>query len=167
MRSAASAMRHAKRPNGTMVRASIPHKAAPQHESFADLVAASGAAIEWLTDADDGLADSVFTHDPSLMTDHGAIILSMGKALAPARARRCTKPPTAHGHSDPRPHRSIRARSRAATASGSTPRRWPSAAACAPTRHGIQQMSNLLGPQGVEVLASTCRSGMARKPACI
>jgi N-dimethylarginine dimethylaminohydrolase len=45
------------------------------------LVEASGAAIEWLTDEDDGLADSVFTHDPSLMTDYGALILSMGKAL--------------------------------------------------------------------------------------
>ena len=56
-------------------------RAATQYKAFADLVAASGAEIEWLTEADDGLADSVFTHDPSLMTDHGAIILSMGKAL--------------------------------------------------------------------------------------
>ncbi len=56
-------------------------KAAVQHADFARLVAASGAAIEWLDDADDGLADSVFTHDPSLMTDRGAVILSMGKAL--------------------------------------------------------------------------------------
>jgi N-dimethylarginine dimethylaminohydrolase len=56
-------------------------KAATQHADFARLVAASGAAIEWLDDADDGLADSVFTHDPSLMTDAGAVILSMGKAL--------------------------------------------------------------------------------------
>ena len=56
-------------------------QAALQHAGFADLIAASGAAVEWLDDAEDGLADSVFTHDPSLMTDHGAIILSMGKAL--------------------------------------------------------------------------------------
>lgn len=56
-------------------------KAAAQHAAFAELVAASGAEIAWLTDREDGLADSVFTHDPSLMTDRGAIILSMGKAL--------------------------------------------------------------------------------------
>lgn len=56
-------------------------KAAAQHEAFTRLVAASGAAVEWLDDADDGLADSVFTHDPSLMTDAGAVILSMGKRL--------------------------------------------------------------------------------------
>lgn len=58
-----------------------PQKAAAQHEGLAKLVADSGAEIEWLTDADDGLADSVFTFDPSLMTEHGALILSMGKAL--------------------------------------------------------------------------------------
>lgn len=56
-------------------------RAAAQHKAFAEMVAASGAEIEWLPDGDDGLADSVFTHDPSLMSDHGAIILSMGKAL--------------------------------------------------------------------------------------
>jgi N-dimethylarginine dimethylaminohydrolase len=58
-----------------------PERAAAQHADFAALVAASGAAIEWLDDADDGLADSVFTHDPSLMTEAGAVILSMGKRL--------------------------------------------------------------------------------------
>lgn len=81
MRSAASAMRHAKAPEWHYGPGFDPHKAAAQHEVLARLVASSGAEIEWLTDADDGLADSVFTHDPSLMTDHGAIILAMGKAL--------------------------------------------------------------------------------------
>lgn len=81
MRSAASAMRHAKAGEWHYGPGFDPQKAAAQHEQLTQLVAASGAEIEWLTDADDGLADSVFTHDPSLMTDHGAIILSMGKAL--------------------------------------------------------------------------------------
>lgn len=81
MRSAASAMRHAKAPEWHYGPGFDPHKAAAQHEVLTRLVAASGAEIEWLTDADDGLADSVFTHDPSLMTDHGAVILAMGKAL--------------------------------------------------------------------------------------
>jgi N-dimethylarginine dimethylaminohydrolase len=58
-----------------------PGRAAAQHAELARLVEASGAEIHWLDDREDGLADSVFTHDPSLMTDHGAIILSMGKAL--------------------------------------------------------------------------------------
>lgn len=56
-------------------------RAARQHEAFAALVAGSGAELEWLPDAGDGLADSVFTHDPSLVTDAGAVILRMGKRL--------------------------------------------------------------------------------------
>jgi N-dimethylarginine dimethylaminohydrolase len=81
MRSAASAMRHAKPAEWHYGAGFDAGRAALQHEAFTALVAASGAQVEWLTDADDGLADSVFTHDPSLVTDRGAIILSMGKAL--------------------------------------------------------------------------------------
>lgn len=57
-----------------------PVRAASQHARLSALVEAAGARIDWL-DGADGLADSVFTHDPSLMTDRGAVILSMGKAL--------------------------------------------------------------------------------------
>ncbi len=81
MRSAASAMRRADAKAWHYGPGFDPARAAAQHEAFAAMVAASGAAVEWLTDADDGLADSVFTHDPSLVTDRGAVILSMGKAL--------------------------------------------------------------------------------------
>ena len=81
MRSAASAMRHAKPAEWHYGVGFDAKRAAAQHEALARLVAACGAEIEWLSDEDDGLADSVFTHDPSLMSDHGAIILSMGKAL--------------------------------------------------------------------------------------
>ena len=56
-------------------------KAAVQHKAFADMVAASGAQIEWLPDVADGLSDSIFTHDPSLVSQAGAIILNMGKPL--------------------------------------------------------------------------------------
>lgn len=58
-----------------------PERATRQHEALADLVKASGAEIAWLPDEEDGLSDSVFTHDPSIVSDRGAIILSMGKAL--------------------------------------------------------------------------------------
>jgi N-dimethylarginine dimethylaminohydrolase len=81
MRSAAGAMRGADAGQWHYGPGFDPAKAAKQHAALADLVAASGATIEWLPDETDGLADSVFTHDPSLMTDHGAVILSMGKAL--------------------------------------------------------------------------------------
>lgn len=54
-------------------------RAIEQFGVFADLVAASGAEIVWIEDSGDGLADAMFTHDPSLMTDKGAVILRMGK----------------------------------------------------------------------------------------
>lgn len=81
MRSAASAMAGADRVRWHYGPGFDAAKAGAQHAALAGLVAASGATIEWLPDVEDGLADSVFTHDPSLMTDRGAIILSMGKAL--------------------------------------------------------------------------------------
>jgi dimethylargininase len=56
-------------------------KAIAQYANFARLVEKSGAVIQWMEDTGDGLADSMFTHDPSLMTDQGAIILRMGKRL--------------------------------------------------------------------------------------
>jgi N-dimethylarginine dimethylaminohydrolase len=80
MRSATNAMRGAERGAWHYGPGFDPVRAAAQHAALAGLVAASGAVIEWIEDREDGLSDSVFTHDPSLMTDHGAIILSMGKA---------------------------------------------------------------------------------------
>ena len=58
-----------------------PRKASQQHSVFADLVAKSGADITWIRDGNDGLSDSIFTHDPSLVTDKGAVLLRMGKSL--------------------------------------------------------------------------------------
>ncbi|WP_180902218.1 dimethylarginine dimethylaminohydrolase family protein [Martelella soudanensis] len=58
-----------------------PARAVSQYAVFADLVAASGADILWYEDEGDGLADAMFTHDPSLVTNHGAILLNMGKML--------------------------------------------------------------------------------------
>ena len=58
-----------------------------QYQAFADLVEASGAQIHWLPDDDhDGLADSVFTYDPSFVIPAGAIILRPGKQTRRAEA---------------------------------------------------------------------------------
>lgn len=56
-------------------------KAIEQYQAFAQLVERSGAEILWLEDEGDGLADSMFTQDPSFVTDKGAVILRMGKPL--------------------------------------------------------------------------------------
>lgn len=52
-----------------------------QYDAFAACVADSGAEIEWMPDADDGLSDSIFVFDPSFMTHAGAILLRPGKSL--------------------------------------------------------------------------------------
>ena len=56
-------------------------KAVEQYKEFARLVEKSGAEIIWMEDKGDGFADAMFTHDPSLMTNEGALILNMGKPL--------------------------------------------------------------------------------------
>jgi len=150
MRSAASAMRHARASEWHYGPGFDPGKAAAQHEALTQLVVASGAEIEWLTDADDGLADSVFTHDPSLMTDHGAIILAMGKALR---------------RDEPALHEQVyrrlgipvlgRIESPGQVEGGDCV--WVDARTLAVGRgvrtnqDGIQQLSNLLTPKGIQV----------------
>lgn len=61
-----------------------PSKASRQHGELTRLIADAGAEIHWLPDMDDGLSDSVFTRDPSIITHAGAVILNMGKALRKA-----------------------------------------------------------------------------------
>ena len=59
----------------------IPTKVISQYQSFVDLLEKSGAEILWFNDNDDGLSDSVFTYDPSLVTPKGAILMNPGKIL--------------------------------------------------------------------------------------
>ena len=59
-------------------------KALEQYQFFRRLVAACGTDIIDIEDHNDGLSDAMFTFDPSLMSDHGAIILNMGKPLRKA-----------------------------------------------------------------------------------
>ncbi|MEX1295346.1 MAG: arginine deiminase family protein [Candidatus Limnocylindrales bacterium] len=52
-----------------------------QFEAFAARLEADGATIHWIEPADDGLADSIFTFDPSFAIPGGVVILRPGKAL--------------------------------------------------------------------------------------
>lgn len=150
MRSANNAMRSARREEWHYGPGFDPAKAAQQHAALANLVAASGAEIEWIDDQNDGLSDSVFTHDPSLMTNRGAIILSMGKAL---------RRPEPALHEDTYGRLGIpvlgRIHGDGQVEGGDCV--WVDAHTLAIGRGvrtnqaGIQQMANLLGPIGVEV----------------
>ncbi|WFP63289.1 dimethylarginine dimethylaminohydrolase family protein [Mesorhizobium sp. WSM4904] len=150
MRSAANAMRDADRDQWHYGPGFNPAKAALQHAVLAELVAASGAEIEWIEDEADGLSDSVFTHDPSLMTDRGALILSMGK---PLRARE----PSLHEETYRRLGIPILGRVEAPGQVEGGDCVWVDARTLAIGRgvrsnqHGIQQVSNLLTPLGISV----------------
>ncbi|TPL58991.1 amidinotransferase [Mesorhizobium sp. B2-4-2] len=150
MRSAANAMRDADRSAWHYGPGFNPAKAASQHAALAELVAASGAEIEWIEDKADGLSDSVFTHDPSLMTGRGALILSMGK---PLRARE----PSLHEETYTRLGIPILGRVEAPGQVEGGDCVWVDARTVAIGRgvrsnqEGIQQVSNLLTPLGVSV----------------
>ncbi|AGB42785.1 N-dimethylarginine dimethylaminohydrolase [Mesorhizobium australicum WSM2073] len=150
MRSAANAMRDADRAAWHYGPGFNPAKAASQHAALAELVAASGAEIEWIEDKADGLSDSVFTHDPSLMTDRGALILSMGK---PLRARE----PSLHEETYRRLGIPILGRVEAPGQVEGGDCVWVDARTLAIGRgvrsnqEGIQQVSNLLSPLGISV----------------
>lgn len=52
-----------------------------QHREFVALLAKSGAEIISMDDTPDELCDAVFTRDPSLVSNAGAVLLRMGKVL--------------------------------------------------------------------------------------
>ncbi|WP_192250984.1 dimethylarginine dimethylaminohydrolase family protein [Mesorhizobium silamurunense] len=150
MRSAANAMRDADRAAWHYGPGFNPAKAALQHAILAELVAASGAKIEWIEDKADGLSDSVFTHDPSLMTDRGALILSMGKPLRAGE-------PSLHEETYRRLGIPILGRVEAPGQVEGGDCVWVDARTLAIGRgvrsnqEGIQQVSNLLTPLGISV----------------
>ncbi len=51
------------------------------HDALVERIRAAGVEIVFLDEGPGKLADSVFTHDPSLVTKEGAIVLRMGKRL--------------------------------------------------------------------------------------
>lgn len=151
MRRPDNAMRRADRAEWHYGAGFDPAKAASQHAALTKLVAACGAVIEWLPDEDDGLADSVFTHDPSLVSDAGAVILRMGKRL-----RR--DEPALHEAAYRRIGVPILGRLEGAATVEGGDCVWVDAKTLAVGRgvrtneEGIRQLRALLAPLGVEVL---------------
>lgn len=52
-----------------------------EHKDFVKILKDRGIEIIYHKQKLEGLADSIFVHDPALLTDHGVIILKMGKKL--------------------------------------------------------------------------------------
>jgi len=122
------------------------------HETLLGHLRRAGVAVEHITDGADDLADSVFTFDPSLVTDAGAILLRMGKQLR--------RPETALHEAFYRAHGIPilgRIEEPGTVEGGDT--LWVDPATLAVGRgyrtndDGIAQLTAILAPLGVEVLA--------------
>ncbi len=50
-----------------------------EHDAFTDLLRAAGAEVFYHDEEQPGRADAIFVFDPVLVTDRGAVLLSMGK----------------------------------------------------------------------------------------
>jgi dimethylargininase len=50
-----------------------------EHDALVKMIRQSGAEVIYHSDPQPGRADAIFAFDPALVTDHGAVILSMGK----------------------------------------------------------------------------------------
>ena len=52
-----------------------------EHDAFTAILKRSGAEVSYHDEIQPGRADAIFVYDPSMITDHGTIVLSMGKDL--------------------------------------------------------------------------------------
>ena len=52
-----------------------------EHDALADRIRAAGAEVVGHDEPQEGRADAIYVFDPVWITDHGAIVLSMGKTL--------------------------------------------------------------------------------------
>jgi dimethylargininase len=52
-----------------------------EHDGLVSLLRESGVDVLYLDDPQPGRADSIFVHDPAIVTNRGAIVLRMGKEL--------------------------------------------------------------------------------------
>jgi len=52
-----------------------------EHDAFVAVLEAEGVEVSYHGELQPGRADAIFTYDPAIVTDRGAIILSMGKLL--------------------------------------------------------------------------------------
>lgn len=56
-----------------------PHGIAEEHEAFCSLLAEAGAEVVFAASPADGNPDAIYTYDPALVTDAGALLLHPGK----------------------------------------------------------------------------------------
>ena len=122
-----------------------------QHAEFVDLLRGLGATV-LVGDSIPGLVDSVYTHDPAVMTPFGAILLQMHKPV------RAPEPEAMGATSNSSAYRSL-ARSPAmpsateATRSGSTTRTLVVGRSYRTNTSAVEQFRALLEPHGASVIS--------------
>jgi N-dimethylarginine dimethylaminohydrolase len=52
-----------------------------EHDAFVDILRQDGVEVAYHDEAQPERSDAIYVHDPALITDRGAVILSMGKTL--------------------------------------------------------------------------------------
>ena len=124
-----------------------------QHDEFCRQLAAAGAEVVQLPASPELTLDAVYTHDPSLMTDYGMILMNPGKPNRVAEAK---------AHADFCRDAGIpvlgQITSPGATEAGDI--LWLDEKTLLIGRgyrtnaEGIAQMQRLLGPKGVEVISA-------------
>ena len=135
-----------------------------QHEQFVELLDGLGVEVE-VAEALEGQVDSVYMHDPLIVSGAGGIPLNMAK---PARVREpghaadaleaAGVPISARSKATPTPT--------AATASGSTTPPRPSASATARTSPARTGSRNCSRPRASTSRPTTCRTTRARRTSC-
>jgi N-dimethylarginine dimethylaminohydrolase len=133
-------------------------RAQAQHEALCRALRAAGAKLVALEESDDLSLDAVYTHDPSFLTDDGAILLRMGKACREAEPRR-------HGEFYKRQGIPVLGEITAPGTVEGGDLVWLDAATLLAGRGyrtnaaGIDQLRALLAPKGVEVIAAPLPHG--------
>lgn len=123
-----------------------------EHERFVSLLGSGDAEVIWFPPGDDGLADSVFTYDPSLVTPAGAVLLAPGKVLRRGEVALHEEFYAAHGIP-------VLGRIEAPGTFEAGDSFWVDDDTLAVGRGfrtddaGIEQMRALLAPQGIDVVA--------------
>ena len=108
-----------------------------EHDAFRALLAEGGAEVVVAGPDEAGLLDAIFTYDPSLMTDAGAVLLRPGKELRLPEVDLAEQTYAELGNFRSSGASRRRGPSRAAIPSGSTSERWRWNAAIARTTRGF------------------------------
>lgn len=133
-------------------------RAQAQHEALCRALRAAGTKLVVLDEADDLSLDAIYTHDPSFLTDHGAILLRMGKACREAEPRR-------HGEFYQRQGIPVLGEISAPGTAEAGDLAWLDGSTLLAGRGyrtnaaGIEQLRALLAPKSVEVIAAPLPHG--------